>query len=101
MHFDRLKRREFVTLLGSATAAWPSEVRAQPPTIPVIGFIGAGSPGPQRQVVAAFYRGLKDVGYIESENLRIEYRWAEGQYDRLPAFAALPPKMNSPSSMLL
>ena len=85
-----MRRREFIKLLSGAAAASPLTVRAQQQLMPVVGFLNAASPGPLRQQVAAFREGLKESDYVEGRNVAVEYRWAEGQYDRLPALVADP-----------
>jgi putative ABC transport system substrate-binding protein len=86
MQFGQVKRREFITLLASA-AAWPLVARAQQPTMPVIGYLSSRSPSESAHVVTAFRRGLRELGFIEGENMVVAFRWAEGRYDRLPTLA--------------
>jgi len=81
-------RRELLAALGGAAVAWPLAARAQQPVLPVIGFLNSASPAPYAPMVAAFHQGLKETGHIEGQNVAIEYRWANAQYDRVPAMAA-------------
>jgi putative tryptophan/tyrosine transport system substrate-binding protein len=83
-----LRRRDFIALFGGATVAWPLAARAQQPAMPVVGVLGGHTPSEWRPFVAAFNDGLKEVGFVDDQNVSIEYRWAEGDYARLPALVA-------------
>jgi putative ABC transport system substrate-binding protein len=83
-----MKRREFIALVGGAAATWTFAVRAQQAEPVTIGYLGSGSPADQVNLVAATLQGLKEAGYVDGQNVKVEYRWAEGRYDRLPAMAA-------------
>src|SRR5260370_687004 len=83
-----MRRREFIKAIGGSAAAWPLAARGQQPGMPGIGFMNGGTPEAEARPLAAFRQGLRETGYIEEQNVTIEYRWAESQYDRLPGMAA-------------
>jgi putative ABC transport system substrate-binding protein len=83
-----IRRRDFITLLGGAAASWPLAARAQQPALPVVGFIAGGAPDVPPNYGAAFRKGLNEAGYIEGQNLTVDYHWLDGQYDRLPSVIA-------------
>ena len=82
-----MRRRDFIKMIAVSAAAWPLVARAQQPGLPVVGFLHSTSAGPNTGAVSAFREGLKQAGYVDGQNVAIEFRWAEGHYDRLPALA--------------
>ena len=83
-----MRRREFITILGGAAVVWPLAASAQQTAMPVVGFVNAASAKNYTTQLAAFLKGLRETGYVDGQNVAIEYRWAEGQNDRLPAMVA-------------
>jgi putative ABC transport system substrate-binding protein len=83
-----MRRRKFITLLGGAVTAWPCAVHAQQPAMPVVGFVRDGSADANARYAAAFRKGLNESGYVENQNVKVEYHWLEGQYNGLPSLLA-------------
>src|SRR5262245_30377721 len=83
-----IRRREFITLIGGVMATWPLAARAQPPAMPIVGLVSPRSPEEAARLGAAFRKALNEAGYIEGQNVMVEYHWLEGRYDRLPALMA-------------
>src|SRR5262247_145393 len=83
-----MRRREFISLIGGVAATWPLAVQAQQPALPVVAFVRDGSPEANARYVAAFRKGLNEAGYVEGQNVMVEYHWLEAQYDRLPVLMA-------------